>query len=47
MLFSRTSSTKVKRIFVNKWDYKEKYLVKTTTYWFLFIPVYYKESKIV
>jgi hypothetical protein len=47
MLFSKTMSTKKKKIFRGKHDRnKETALYRVTVYWLLFIPVYSKQELI-
>ncbi len=41
MLVRKTPSTKQKKIYRGRFDYKkESALYRVTTYWFLFVPVY-------
>jgi len=45
MIISRTSSTKIKRIWTGVYDQsKTEVLYRTTTYWFLIIPLYTYEE---
>lgn len=46
MLIRKTHSTRIKKIYRNKYksDQKERALYRVITVWFLFIPIYQKEE---
>ena len=46
MLFSKTLSTKVKRVYVNKYNEKENLFIKVTTYRLLGLPILTVEKDI-
>ena len=46
MLFSKTLSTKIKKVYVNKYNEKENLLVKVITYRLLGLPILTVEKDI-
>lgn len=46
MILRVSTGTKIKSLFIDKYSEKEKVLIITRTYWFLFLPILTIESKV-
>lgn len=46
MIIRKTEGTKRKKMVVNKYGESDWVVVRRTTYWFLFLPIYIRDDEV-